>query len=94
MADGRCILSLPSLAAECGTMLTLEAADAVAALANLMSETDGSPKIPEIQGHVFGVHEVGNPHPDLAWSLEVDGHESFVGLIAPDLSLGQELVDV
>ena len=54
MADGRSILSLLSLAAECGTMLALEAEgcdaeDAVAALAKLMSETDGSPKIPEIQ---------------------------------------------
>ena len=42
------------LAAECGTMLALEtegcdAEDAVAALANLISETDGSVKIPEIQ---------------------------------------------
>jgi phosphotransferase system HPr-like phosphotransfer protein len=54
MADGRSILSSLSLAAECGTMLALEAQgcdaeDAVAALANLMSETDGSPRIPEIQ---------------------------------------------
>jgi len=42
IADGRSILSLLSLAAECGTMLTLEAEgcdaeDAVAALANLIS---------------------------------------------------------
>ena len=42
------------LAAECGTMLALEAQgcdaeDAVVALANLISETDGSAKIPEIQ---------------------------------------------
>ena len=42
MADGRSILSLLSLAAECGTMLALEAKgcdaeDAVAALANLIS---------------------------------------------------------
>jgi phosphocarrier protein HPr len=42
MADGRSILSLLSLAAECGTMLALEAEgcdaeDAVAALANLIS---------------------------------------------------------
>jgi phosphocarrier protein HPr len=42
MADGRSILSLLSLAAECGTMLALEAQgcdaeDAVAALANLIS---------------------------------------------------------
>jgi phosphocarrier protein HPr len=42
IADGRSILSLLSLAAECGTMLALEAQgcdaeDAVAALANLIS---------------------------------------------------------
>jgi phosphocarrier protein HPr len=42
MADGRSILSLVCLAAECGTMLALEAEgcdaeDAVAALANLIS---------------------------------------------------------
>jgi phosphocarrier protein HPr len=42
IADGRSILSLLSLAAECGTMLALEAEgcdaeDAVAALANLIS---------------------------------------------------------
>jgi len=42
MANGRSILSLLSLAAECGTMLALEAQgcdaeDAVAALANLIS---------------------------------------------------------
>src|SRR5271157_4502034 len=43
IADGRSILSLLSLAAECGTMLALEAEgcdaeDAVAALANLISD--------------------------------------------------------
>ena len=42
IADGKSILSLLSLAAECGTMLALEAEgcdaeDAVAALANLIS---------------------------------------------------------
>ena len=42
IADGKSILSLVSLAAECGTMLALEtqgcdAEDAVAALANLIS---------------------------------------------------------
>ncbi len=42
IADGRSILSLLSLAAECGTMLAVEAQgcdaeDAVAALANLIS---------------------------------------------------------
>jgi phosphocarrier protein len=48
IANGRSILSLLSLAAECGTMLALEAEgcdaeDAVAALANLISDqTDGS----------------------------------------------------
>ena len=48
MADGRSILSLVCLAAECGTMLALEAEgcdaeDAVAALANLISaESDES----------------------------------------------------
>ena len=54
IANGRSILSVVCLAAECGTMLALEAQgcdaeDSVIALANLISETDGSVKIPEIQ---------------------------------------------
>jgi phosphocarrier protein HPr len=54
IANGKSILSLVCLAAECGTMLALEtqgcdAEDSVIALANLISETDGSVKIPEIQ---------------------------------------------
>ena len=54
IANGKSILSLVCLAAECGTMLVLkaqgcDAEDAVVALAILLSETDGSVKIPEIQ---------------------------------------------
>ncbi len=48
IADGRSILSLLSLAAECGTTLALEAEccdaeDAVAALANLISDQSHGP---------------------------------------------------